>query len=223
MKILLMSDKEEKGLWDYFKKEKLKGVDCIISCGDLDPRYLEFLETMSDLPLLYVRGNHDQIYDEIPPGGCDCLEDTVITVNGYRIAGLGGSIRYKDGTCMYTEREMEKRIRNLRRKIKKEGPVDILVTHAPAKGYGDLPDFAHQGFACFTKLLEEENIPYMCFGHVHAEYGRFKRIYDHPRTKIINAYETYVLELPDKEMTSEERKRKPTWFDRRNASYESGN
>ena len=200
MKILFMADREDKGLWEYYTKDKLKGIDVIVSCGDLDPRYLEFLETMTNVPLLYVRGNHDQIYDTVPPGGCDCLEDTVLEVCGYRFARLGGSFRYKDAKDMYTEKEMEKRVRKLRKKIRKEGPVDFLVTHAPAKGFGDLPDYAHQGFACFTRLLEEETIPYMVFGHVHAEYGRFQRFIEHPRTTIVNAYETYLMELPDREV-----------------------
>ncbi|MBQ1385403.1 MAG: metallophosphoesterase, partial [Erysipelotrichales bacterium] len=61
MKILFMADREDKGLWEYYTQDKLKGIDVIVSCGDLDPRYLEFLETMTNVPLLYVRGNHDQI------------------------------------------------------------------------------------------------------------------------------------------------------------------
>ena len=52
MRILLVADKEEKNLWDYFHKDKVKGVDLIISCGDLDPKYLEFLVTMVNKPLL---------------------------------------------------------------------------------------------------------------------------------------------------------------------------
>lgn len=35
MKILLLADEESKYLWDYFEKEKLDGIDLIISCGDL--------------------------------------------------------------------------------------------------------------------------------------------------------------------------------------------
>ena len=37
MKILAIADEESKGLWEYFDKKKLEGVDLIISCGDLDP------------------------------------------------------------------------------------------------------------------------------------------------------------------------------------------
>ncbi len=40
MRILAIADEESRTLWDYFEKSKLEGIDLIISCGDLDPRYL---------------------------------------------------------------------------------------------------------------------------------------------------------------------------------------
>ena len=57
MKILAIADEESKYLWDFFEKSKLDGIDLIISCGDLDPRYLSFLVTLSTVPVLYVHGN----------------------------------------------------------------------------------------------------------------------------------------------------------------------
>ena len=64
MKILAIADVESKYLWDYFEKSKLEGIDLIISCGDLDPRYLSFLATFTSAPVLYVHGNHDDKYTE---------------------------------------------------------------------------------------------------------------------------------------------------------------
>ena len=62
MKILAIADVEEKSLWDFYDREKTKGVDLIISCGDLNRHYLDFLVTMTNCPLLYVHGNHDDDY-----------------------------------------------------------------------------------------------------------------------------------------------------------------
>ena len=42
MKILALADVESKALWDYYNPERLKDVDVILSCGDLDPHYLSF-------------------------------------------------------------------------------------------------------------------------------------------------------------------------------------
>ena len=104
MKILAISDVESKYLWDYFQPEKLEGVDLILSCGDLKASYLTLLATFTHAPLLYVHGNHDTDYQRRPPEGCTCIEDTVYEVNGVRIAGLGGSVRYKPGPFQYTQR-----------------------------------------------------------------------------------------------------------------------
>lgn len=37
MRILAIADEESKYLWDYFQKEKLEGIDLILSSGDLTP------------------------------------------------------------------------------------------------------------------------------------------------------------------------------------------
>ena len=95
MKILVIADEESKSLWDFYTPRKLKGIDLIISCGDLSPDYLEFLVTMANRTLLYVRGNHDTVYDRKPPKGCVCIDEMIYNHNGLRIAGLGGSMRYK--------------------------------------------------------------------------------------------------------------------------------
>ena len=67
MKILFLADEESKMYWEYFKKEDFKGIDIIVSCGDLNPSYLSFLTTMVGVPLLYVHGNHDDKYNVKPP------------------------------------------------------------------------------------------------------------------------------------------------------------
>ena len=69
MKILAIADTEERCLWECFRKERFEGVDLILSAGDLDPDYLEFLVTVINKPLIYVRGNHDDRYARHAPGG----------------------------------------------------------------------------------------------------------------------------------------------------------
>ena len=74
MKILVVSDKESKSLWDYYEPGKLDPYDLIISCGDLAPQYLSFLATFTKAPVLYVRGNHDDCYEQTPPDGCTDID-----------------------------------------------------------------------------------------------------------------------------------------------------
>lgn len=198
MRLLLIADHEETGLWDYWNASKTKEVDLILSAGDLSPKYLEFLTTMVNRPLLYVRGNHDGIYDSDEPLGCMDIDDRIYIYKGLRILGLGGSYRYGNRKDMYTEGEMEKRIRALKHALRITGGFDILLTHAPAKGYGDLEDLAHRGFDCFNDLLEEYHPMYMVHGHVHSNYGGFERERIHSSgVHILNAYGAYMIDLPD--------------------------
>ena len=152
MKILAIADEESKYLWDYFEKSKLEGIDLIISCGDLDPRYLSFLATFTSAPVLYVHGNHDDKYERIPPDGCICIDDKIYVHEGVRIMGLGGSMRYKPGQYQYTERQMRHRVFKLLPKILWRRGFDILVTHAPAYQLNDARDLPHQGFKIFRSL-----------------------------------------------------------------------
>ena len=71
MRILAIADEEAKKYWDYYKKGMLDDIDLIVSCGDLDPRYLSFLATFTHAPVIYIHGNHDEKYERISPDGCD--------------------------------------------------------------------------------------------------------------------------------------------------------
>ena len=198
MKLLLISDRESKFLWDYFQPGMLEGIDLILSCGDLNPHYLSFLVTMGRMPLLYVHGNHDKVYEKVPPEGCECIEDKLVTVNGLRILGLGGSIWYGGTVHQYTEEQMAKRIQKLRFQLWRAGGVDIVLTHSPVKGYGDGKDRAHQGFQCLLDLIDKYQPSYLIHGHVHAEYvPALTRVRQRGSTSIINASERYLLEIPD--------------------------
>lgn len=196
MKVLLLSDVESKFLWDYYRPGHLDGVDLILSCGDLDANYLSFLVTMAHAPLLYVRGNHDRRYETHPPEGCDCIEDRLVTVNGLRILGLGGCIRYNGGTDQYTERQMARRLMRLWPRLLWAGGVDIVLTHAPLRGLGDGDDLPHRGFSCFYRLLDRFHPRYFIHGHVHMNYGAsIPRLREYGETTVINAYEKYLLEI----------------------------
>ncbi len=198
MRILALADVESAALWDYFNPERLKDIDVILSCGDLDPRYLSFLATFFSGPVLYVHGNHDGFYDRIPPEGCICIEDQVYEYNGVRFLGLGGSMRYKPGPFQYTQLEMNLRIIKLWLPLKIHRGFDVLVAHAPAKGLGDGEDLPHAGFKGFLTLMEAYRPAFMVHGHVHLSYNPLaRRVNRFRETTVINAYEKYVFEIDE--------------------------
>ena len=196
MKIMAIADHESELLWDYFDKSYLEGIDLILSCGDLKPQYLSFLATFTQAPVLYVHGNHDDRYEETPPDGCICIEDTIYVHDGVRILGLGGSMRYKPGNHQYTQSQMRGRVRKLWWKLKYRKGFDILLTHSPAYQFNDGEDLPHRGFEVFRTLMDKYKPAFFVHGHVHLNYGRkFPRLCTYNETQVINAYEKYIFEL----------------------------
>ena len=195
MKIMVLSDVADKALWDYLDRRLLEGVDLILSCGDLPAEYLSFLTCFTDAPILYV---HDAGYEQKPPDGCICVEDEIYVFRGVRVLGLGGSMRYRpDRPHMYNEREMARRVRRLWFRLRRNRGFDILLTHAPARGVGDLQDLPHSGFAAFLSLMERYHPRYMVHGHVHPQYGAldFERVRRYADTTVVNAYKRYIIEF----------------------------
>lgn len=195
MRILAISDQECSALWDYYTPGKLDGYDLILSCGDLKANYLSFLVTMGRCPLFYVHGNHDESYKQRPPEGCICIDDQLIVYNGLRILGLGGCRKYRAGSHQYTEKQMRKRIRKLKKAIKVAGGVDIVVCHAAPRGIGDAEDPAHLGFEALLPFLEQYQPQYLLHGHIHRNYGNtFQRSLSYGDTTVMNCWERIVLE-----------------------------
>ena len=195
IKILFIADEPSPALWDYFDPSRLEGIDLIVSCGDLPPQYLSFLVTFFNGPLLYVHGNHDDCYLDTPPEGCICIDDRVYEFECIRIAGLGGSMKYRKGIFQYTEKQMLFRTLKLQCRIFRRGGLDILVSHAPALGVNDGTDLPHRGFSCFHRLLTKYHPRYFVHGHMHFSYGAMqKRVSKQGDVTVINACKEYVLE-----------------------------
>ena len=196
MKILVLADVESKYYWDFFSMDKLNDIDLILSAGDLKAEFLSFLATYAKVPILYVHGNHDASYETKPPEGCICIEDKIYKYNGIRILGLGGSIRYKNGPHQYTQFEMKSRVAKLKPKIFFSRGFDILLTHAPAYHIYDGDDKVHEGFEAFVSLIDKYSPKFFVHGHIHMNYGmNNKRERNYKETRIINAYDHYIIEV----------------------------
>lgn len=206
MRILAVSDEENRGLWDHFTPDKLDGIDLIISCGDLKAEYLSFLVTMGHVPVLYVHGNHDEGYKKYPPEGCDCIDDHLVVYNGVRILGLGGCRWYHPGDFQYTEAQMRRRIAHVRYALWKAGGVDLVVTHAPPRGLGDGRDNAHIGFDALLPLMDRYHPAYLLHGHMHQNYDpHYQREHQYGETHIINVSDRYILDFPEKDFDPREK------------------
>jgi len=197
MKILVVADTQVPEFTESrFDGELTKGVELIISCGDLQPEYLTMLSKQVGVPVYYIMGNHDIRYEVAPPEGCLNIHRQVITYGGVRILGLGGSRWYNGGPHQYHERQMRTFIRKLWFSMLGKNKFDIVVTHAPPRGIGDEEDPCHRGFRCFIGLIQRYSPAYLLHGHIHKLFqADAQRITMVNQTKVINCYGYYVFEF----------------------------
>jgi Icc-related predicted phosphoesterase len=189
MKILSVSDRVVSTLYDNFDTERFPKVDLILSCGDLPPEYLSYLVASFNVPLYYVRGNHDIRYDSKPPDGCIDLNARLIRFQGVNLLGF-------EGSRWYSENEMRKTTRGLRPKIWWRKGIDIIITHAPPRYIHDAEDLCHRGFKSFRWLIDRYCPIYFIHGHIHANFSDpTERITKINKTKVVNTYGYYLFEI----------------------------
>lgn len=200
MKILCVSDTVMPQLESAANlRRRYNDIDAVISCGDMPAVYLEFIISVLNVPLFYVRGNHDEMYTDYPPGG-ENLHRRVLRYKGLTLAGLEGSMQYNDGDIQYTEFEMMAMVlamgprMALRRAMRGSG-VDIFVTHSPPRGIHDATDLPHTGFKAMLRFLEWYRPRYMLHGHVHTYDRRLTTRTTYFDTEIININPLTVLEI----------------------------
>lgn len=205
MKVLAVSDTVLDYLYAPDVHQRFADIELLIGCGDLPFDYLEFLISALDVPMIYVRGNHDQ-YDralfpieEYVAGGQN-LHCRVVWINGLLAAGLEGSRRYRQGEpLMYSEGEMSLQLARLLPKlltqlIQHRRRLDLMISHSPPFGIHDGQDWAHTGFKVFLMAMRYFRPRYWLHGHVQS-YG----VNSHWQTKV---GETMVVNvLPCRQLT----------------------
>jgi uncharacterized protein len=203
VKILCISDRVESMLHGPNLTSYARGVEVVISCGDLPFDYLEFIVTFLGVPVYYVLGNHDPGPDGPEyPGGCTPLDGRVVEAEGGGVVltGLSGSPLYSGGPNQYTERQMRRRARALSIRIRCRSLIGrpkprIFVTHSPPFGLGDQEDVAHVGFQSFVDLIDTHEPPLWLHGHVHLYGPDQERVTQRGATKIINVYGHRILDV----------------------------
>lgn len=185
--VLAVSDEVDERL--YADLGPVRAAEVVAACGDLPFEYLGYLMNGLDVPLVFVPGNHDPdvsgyrcsragltMRAGMParppwPDGAVNADGAIVDVAGLRFAGLGGCRRYGDGPNQYTDRQLAHRARSLRRRagwqrLRGARPVDVLLTHAPARGVGDGDDPPHRGFTALHGLVAALQPALLLHGHV---------------------------------------------------------
>ena len=207
MNVLAISDKQDPIIYSPQIRRKFGHLDFVISCGDLSYFYQEYIISSLDIPLFYVRGNHDpeEEYSEYctinhPRGGID-LHRKIVRYQGISLAGVEGSIRYKkEGIFQYTQSQMWGHILSmvpglLFNRLVFKRSLDIFVTHASPRGIHDKEDLPHQGVNAFRWLIDVFKPKYHFHGHTHLYRLNETRETQVGKTRVLNAYHSLETKL----------------------------
>lgn len=200
MKILAVSDARLPQLGNSdFLRQQYADVKVLVSCGDLEPDYLDYISYVLNASLFFVRGNHDHLSDPDTIGGID-LHRHVVKFEGMTLAGLEGSIRYNQSGVQYTESTMTRYVLRMlpglmARRLTKGYGVDLFVAHSPPLYINDGKDHAHRGFRSFRWLIQWGCPRYFIHGHVDLLDRRLPRENHFLRTTVININPSMVLDV----------------------------
>jgi Icc-related predicted phosphoesterase len=207
MQILAVSDQVNELIYSPQVQVRFRDIDVVISCGDLPYYYIEYIACHLNQPTFYVRGNHasqGEVHEhgvKTGPEGATDLHHRVIHHPGLLLAGVEGSLRYRPGPFMYSQREMWWYVYSLLpglllNRLRFGRYLDVFVSHAPPWGiYGDA-DLPHQGIKAFLWLDRVFQPAYHLHGHIHLLNYAKRQSLKVGRTKVVNAFNYQVINLP---------------------------
>jgi Icc-related predicted phosphoesterase len=206
-KLLAVSDFESQYIYQSIGGERFKDIDMIISCGDLPYYYLEYIVSLSNKDLYYVRGNHapkmeigDKRQTIAPQGAKDLHLKYYRTPQGISLAGIEGSLLYNNGPHQYSQSQMWQMVFKLVPHLlfnftRYNRYLDIFVTHAPPWHINDQEDLPHQGIKAFRWLLEVFRPRYHLHGHTYDYLNKNGRITKFMDTEVINVSGYKIIEF----------------------------
>lgn len=209
IKALAVSDQVVDRIYTLAVNGHFRDVDLILGCGDLPYTYLEYLLSILNVPLYYVPGNHDPLYNDqraltYAEGGSN-LDVKTDSVKGLLLAGLGGSIRYRpDGVNQYTQSEAFFRACRLLLRLlvspnRYRRKLDILITHSPPFGVHDEDTQAHQGIKALNFVIRVARPRYHFHGHTHFYRNNLEDpVTQVGQTTVMNIFPYKVIEIDER-------------------------
>jgi len=208
LKVLFVSDKVVEHIYSPSIANRYEDVDLVVGCGDLPYYYLEFLQSILNVTLIYVHGNHDPEQEYLsdgsvvtgPLGGIN-LHCQTHKEKELLLGGLEGSIRYRQGRFQYSQREMWMNVflhlvpRLLINKVRYGRYLDLLVAHSPPYGIHNGEDHIHVGFKAFLWVMKVFKPLYMTHGHRHIYNPNETTETTYQETKVINIYPYKLLDI----------------------------
>ncbi len=165
-------------------KNQLDYNYCILLGDHSGNDLAEILKVVPHDKICGILGNHDswQKYEQYEINN---INGKVLNINGVRIAGIGGSYKYKNSIeyALYTHEESIELADKLE-------DADILVTH-DKPFIEDKHNPAHDGLKGITKYIYKNHIPLHIHGHLHEENEQILK----NGTKSICLYMAKLIEI----------------------------
>ncbi len=180
MKLCIISDTHNK----HKHLGKLPDADIIIHCGDMtsvgkEHEIRNFFKWFSGLTQykhrICVAGNHDWLFEtsgsfarSLVPSNVIYLEDSGIEIDGLNFYGTPVSKPFYNWAFNRPEEKLEQYYAAI------PDNTDVLITHNPPYGIGDLVPFhgGKEGSPSLLKEVTERIKPKIhCYGHIHEGNG----------------------------------------------------
>ena len=206
MKALVVSDVVTPLIYSPQIRQRFSHISLVFGCGDLPYYYQEYIVSLLDVPLYFVRGNHDKEIEygsgasrSAPGGGID-LHRRVINYRGLLIGGVEGSLRYREGPFQYSQFQMWKHVLSLiptliKNRLLYGRYLDVFVTHAPPIGIHDQDDLTHRGIEAFRWLIKVFKPAIHLHGHIHVIVPNTITVTQVDHTTVINGYGFREIDL----------------------------
>jgi predicted phosphodiesterase len=195
MRIVCISDTH--GLHREIKE--LPEGDALIHAGDMSSLGLGTPRHITDLNfwfneldyehILVIAGNHEKGFEKIPAKQIAAdffpyatyLQGFSTIIDDITFWGGPWTPRFYDWEFNVDRGELHKYWSRI------PEHTDVLITHGPPRGYGDISSVTKENVGCDELLERIEQLPNLklcVFGHIHGGYG----VYDGPNgVKLVNA------------------------------------
>lgn len=198
VRLLAVSDEIEPSLWEHLDRDAVGKLDLLVSCGDLPPDYLCYLEGVLRAPLLYVTGNHD-LDDAWKHEARRLLPARESTPELTTAAGLDVALIDWPGQSKARTRSQERIAwANAVRvwvgaALRRRGPA-IVVSHVAPHETEDPRDVYHRSFRAYGWLARQLRPPLWLHGHTTAASDPHRVTLIGPTT-CVNVTGAYLIDL----------------------------
>jgi Icc-related predicted phosphoesterase len=149
-----------------------------------------WLESLPAKWIIVVAGNHDFCFEHYKgcnfpwPKNVRYLQNSSTEVDGVKLYGNPYSLWFYNWAFNTPEENGDSYLSAMYQSIPDD--TNIIVTHQPVSGYGDLPPRTTRpagSKALLDRVNELEDLKAVIYGHIHCGYGQYK----HNDVTLVNA------------------------------------